>query len=230
MTLIGSALEDSPGASVGEGGVIRRGFSPELDELRDVSSNGREYIANLERKERERTGIRSLKVGYNRVFGYYIEVSNPNLPQVPDDYVRRQTLVGGERFFTPELKEYESILLNAQERMEELEQSLFQQVCRQIAAMGQRVAATASGVAHIDVYAALAEGASRHGYVRPRLDNGSVIDIVEGRHPVVERSMPPGTFVPNDTLLSNDDAQVMLLTGPTWRASPRTFGRWRSLC
>ena len=212
--LIGSALEDSPGASVGEGGVIRMGFSPELDEIRDVSRNGREYIANLERKERERTGIRSLKVGYNRVFGYYIEVSNPNLPQVPDDYVRRQTLVGGERFFTPELKEYESILLNAQERMEELEQSLFQQVCRQIAAMGQRVAATASGVAHVDVYAALAEGASRHGYVRPRLDNGSVIDIVEGRHPVVERSMPPGTFVPNDTLLSNDDAQVMLLTGP----------------
>ena len=214
VTLIGSALEDSPGASFAEGGIIRRGFSPELDELRDVSRNGREYIANLERKEKDRTGIRSLKVGYNRVFGYYIEVSNPNLAQVPDDYVRRQTLVGGERFFTPELKEYESILLNAQERMEDLEQSLFQQVCRQIAAEGQRIGATASGVAHIDVYAALAEGASRHGYVRPRLDNSSVIDIQEGRHPVVERSMPPGTFVPNDTVLSNEDSQVMLLTGP----------------
>ena len=213
-TLIGLALEDSPGASFGESGVIRQGFSPELDELRDVSRSGREYIANLERKEKDRTGIKSLKVGYNRVFGYYIEVSNPNLPQVPQDYVRRQTLVGGERFFTPELKEYESILLNAQERMEDLEQSLFQQVCRQIAAMGQRIAATASGVANIDVYAALAEGASRHGYVRPRLDNESVIDIKEGRHPVVERSMPPGTFVPNDSYLSNEDAQVMLLTGP----------------
>ncbi len=210
VALVSTAIEDSPG----EGGIIRRGFSPELDELRDVSRNGREYIANLERKERERTGIRSLKVGYNRVFGYYIEVSNPNLPQVPDDYVRRQTLVGGERFFTPELKEYESILLNAQERMEELEQSLFQQVCKQIAGDGQRIAATASGVGHIDVYAALAEGASRHGYVRPRLDNGGVIDIKEGRHPVVERTMPAGTFVPNDAYLSNDDAQVMLLTGP----------------
>ncbi len=210
VALVSTSIEDSPG----EGGIIRRSFSPELDELRDVSRNGREYIANLERKERERTGIRSLKVGYNRVFGYYIEVSNPNLPQVPGDYVRRQTLVGGERFFTPELKEYESILLNAQERMEELEQSLFQQVCRQIAGDGQRIAATASGVGHIDVYAALAEGASRHGYVRPRLDNSSVIDIKEGRHPVVERTMPAGTFVPNDAYLSNEDAQVMLLTGP----------------
>ena len=214
VTLVGEALEDAPAASSAEGGIMRRGFSPELDELRDVSRNGREYIANLERKEKERTGIRSLKVGYNRVFGYYIEVSNPNLPQVPDDYVRRQTLVGGERFFTPELKEYESILLNAQERMNDLEQSLFQQVCRQIAAMGQRIASTASGVGHIDVYAALAEGASRHGYVRPRLDNGSVIDIKEGRHPVVELTMPAGTFVPNDAYLSNEDAQVMLLTGP----------------
>ncbi|MBF8266746.1 MAG: mismatch repair protein MutS [Dehalococcoidia bacterium] len=212
--LVESALEDSPLASVGEGGVIRQGFSPELDGLRAKSRSGREYIAGLERREKERTGIRSLKVGYNRVFGYYIEVSNPNLPQVPPDYTRRQTLVGGERFITPELKEYESILLNAQERTEELEGTLFRQVCRQIADAGRSIASAGAAVAHLDVFAALAEGASRYGYVRPRLTNGDTIEIQEGRHPVVERTLPPGSFVPNDTLLSSGDSQLILLTGP----------------
>ena len=214
VSLVERALEDSPGAALGDGGIIRQGFSPELDEIRSTSRNGREYIAGLERTERERTGIRSLKVSYNRVFGYYIEVSNPNLPQIPPDYTRRQTLVGGERFITPELKEYESLLLNAQERMEELEGSLFRQVCCQVVDSGQAIASTAAAVAHIDVFAALAEGASRYGYVRPQLTNGETIEIKEGRHPVVERTLPPGSFVPNDTNLSNHDAQVVILTGP----------------
>jgi DNA mismatch repair protein MutS len=222
VSLVAQALEDSFGAAplerkgttAGEGGIIRQGFSAELDEFRSVSRNGREYIAALERTERERTGIKSLKVGYNRVFGYYIEISNANLPQAPSDYTRRQTLVGGERFITPELKEYESILLNAQERMEELESTLFRQVCRQVAEFDKTIASTAAAVANIDVFAALADGASRYGYVRPKLTQEDTIEIKEGRHPVVERTLPPGSFVPNDTNLSNQDAQVVILTGP----------------
>ena len=167
-TLISQALENS----LGEEGAIRRGFSPELDELRDASRNGHEYIAGLERKERDRSGIRSLKVGYNRVFGYYIEVSNPNLAHVPGDYTRRQTLVGGERFITPELKEYESMLLNAQERMEELESTLFRQVCAQICEYDRAIASTAAAAGRADVLAALAETAARHGYVRPGAQPG----------------------------------------------------------
>ncbi|MBI2855279.1 MAG: DNA mismatch repair protein MutS, partial [Chloroflexi bacterium] len=214
VSLVETALDDSPATSPGEGGIVRHGFSPELDELRTASRSGREYIAGLERKERERTGIRSLKVGYNRVFGYYIEVSKANLSQVPGDYTRRQTLVGGERFITPELKEYESMLLNAQERMEELEGSLYRQVCSQVASFGQAIASTATAVAHLDVFACFAEAASRYGYVRPILSNGDTIDIKGGRHPVVERTLPPGSFVPNDALLSNQDSQLAILTGP----------------
>ncbi|MDE2860597.1 MAG: DNA mismatch repair protein MutS [Chloroflexota bacterium] len=209
-TLIAQALEDSPG----EEGTIRRGFSPELDELRNASRNGREYIAGLERKERDRTGIRSLKVGYNRVFGYYIEVSNPNLAQVPDDYTRRQTLVGGERFITPELKEYESMLLNAQERMEELESTLFRQVCAQICEYDRAIASTAAAAGRADVLSALAEAASRYGYVRPALNLEDAIEIEDGRHPMVERTLPAGAFVPNDTHMSSGDAQLAVITGP----------------
>ena len=214
VSLVEQALEESSGTATGDGGVIRQGFSTELDEIRSASRSGREYIAALERTEKERTGIKTLKVGYNRVFGYYIEVSNPNLPQVPPDYTRRQTLVGGERFSTLELKEYESLVLTAQERMEELEASLFRQVCCQIADSSQAIATTAVAVAHLDVFAALGEGASRYGYVRPELNNGDTIEIKEGRHPVVERILPSGSFVPNDTNLSNHDAQVVILTGP----------------
>ena len=214
VVLIETALETGPGDANGGTAVIRAGFSTELDQLRATSTSGKAYIAELERTERESTGIRSLKVGYNRVFGYYIEVSNPNLAQVPSSYTRRQTLVGGERYITPELKEYESILLTAQERMEELEATLFRQVCSQVAEMGDHIAVTAVATAQVDVYAALAQGASRHGYVRPVLNNGDSIEIRDGRHPVVERKLTPGTFVPNDTILANHDAQLALITGP----------------
>jgi len=213
--LIEVAVTPDPAGDPGEGNVIKEGFSPELDELRLASRNAREYIAGLERKEREHTGIKSLKVGYNKVFGYYIEVSNPNLAQVPADYIRRQTLVGGERFITPELKEYESLILNARERIEELERALYKQVCSQIGGFAQTISSLAEGIAQIDVFAALAEAASRYGYVRPYLTNEEGIEIKGGRHPVVERVMPPGTFVPNDTYLSaRRDAQLILLTGP----------------
>ncbi|MDP3879347.1 MAG: DNA mismatch repair protein MutS [Dehalococcoidales bacterium] len=214
VDLIAEAIADEPSASLSEGNVIRRGFSEELDNLRLVSQNARQYLANLERQEQEKTGIKSLKVGYNRVFGYYIEVSKANLAQVPDDYIRKQTLVGGERFFTPELKEYESMILNARDRIIEMESSIFQRVCRQVATASERILAVAAALANVDVCSSLAEAAVRYGYVRPELNEGVEIAISQGRHPVVELSLTDGSFVSNDTFLSNDDAQLIVLTGP----------------
>ncbi|MFC1940697.1 DNA mismatch repair protein MutS, partial [Chloroflexota bacterium] len=200
--------------SLGEGNVIRKGFSEELDNLRLVSQNARQYLANLERQEQEKTGIKSLKVGYNKVFGYYIEVSKPNLPQVPEHYIRKQTLVNGERYFTPELKEYEAMILNARDRIGELEGDIFHRICRQIATASERVLAVANALANVDVFSSLAEVAMRYSYVRPELTTDDKIVINEGRHPVVERSLIDSDFVPNDTFLSNGDAQLIVLTGP----------------
>ncbi|MBI2872645.1 MAG: DNA mismatch repair protein MutS [Chloroflexi bacterium] len=214
VDLLRRAIEDEPSGEPGDGGVIRPSFSSELDELRQASTDARQYIAGLEKKERERTGIGSLKVGYNKVFGYYIEVSNTNLSRVPQEYVRRQTLVGGERFYTPELKEHESLILTARERMEELERALFRQVGQQVSEAAAIISRTASSVALVDAFCGLAEAASRYGYVRPVLSDGDAIAIVAGRHPVVERSLPPGSFVPNDTVLSSQDCQLVVLTGP----------------
>ncbi|MFH1640032.1 MAG: DNA mismatch repair protein MutS, partial [Chloroflexota bacterium] len=214
LSLIASAIENEPSASLSDGGVIRQGFSPDLDKLRLMSKNARDYLSNLELKEREKTGIKSLKVGFNNVFGYYIEVSKSNLPQVPPDFIRKQTLVNGERFFTPELKEYESLILNARERITELEKDIFQRVCQQVAASGEAILSIASAVASLDVFTCFAEGAVRYGYVRPELNNGNEIIIKDGRHPVVERSLAGFDFVANDTTLSVDSDQVIILTGP----------------
>ncbi|MCZ6891118.1 MAG: DNA mismatch repair protein MutS [Chloroflexi bacterium] len=211
--LIGRAMEEEPG-QVGEGTVIRKGFSSELDELRQVSHDTRGSIAGLEQKERVRTGIRNLKVGYNRVFGYYIEVTRANLSQVPSDYERRQTLTGGERFITPELKRLEELTLNARERLEELEGSLYRQVCHQVGETTSDILTAADTVAHVDVFAALSEAAERYGYVRPALDGSGAIEITGGRHPVIEQQLPPGTFVLNDTSLSTDGEQLHVITGP----------------
>jgi DNA mismatch repair protein MutS len=213
IVLVASSLVDEPSSAPGEGHVIRKGFSEELDRLRDTSGNATQYLAGLERREQEKTGIKSLKVGYNRVFGYYIEVSNSNLAQVPRDYIRKQTLVGGERFITPELKEYESLILNAKERIEELESSLFKQVCKQVDGSRKQIMALAAAVALLDVISSLAEVAARNSYTRPELSDNNIISIKEGRHPVVERSLTD-TFVPNDVNLDNDDTQVIVLTGP----------------
>ena len=214
IALIDASLATESRGEPGDGNVIREGFSPELDELRSASRSARGYIAGLEKRERERTGIKSLKVGYNKVFGYYIELSNANLSNVPGDYVRRQTLVGGERYITPELKEYESLILNASERMEELERILYKQVCGQIGERAWSITALAEALAQMDVFATFAEVGSRYGYVRPRLTEGEAIEIKGGRHPVLERVMRAGTFVPNDTYMSVSDAQVMVITGP----------------
>jgi DNA mismatch repair protein MutS len=212
--LISRAIADDPPAGLDQGGTVRPGFSPELDELRSASREAKQYLANLERQEKERTGIKSLKVGYNRVFGYYIEVSHANRDSVPGDYIRKQTLTTAERFYTVDLKEYESLILNAQERMAELESAVFRQVCQQVAGWGEQILALADALAHLDVFTSLAEAAVRYGYCRPRLDNDDVIAIKGGRHPVVERYLDGNGFIPNDAYLSNKDSQIIILTGP----------------
>ncbi len=214
VDLISQAIDPEPSGQVGEGRVIASGFSQELDDLRSGSRNAHEYIAGLEQRERDRSGIRGLKVGYNKVFGYYIEVSKSNLDQVPESYVRRQTLVGGERYITPELKEYESLILNARENIERLEGDLYRRVCGQIAQESKAIASLADFLAHIDALSSLAEVAHRQRYVRPDLDEGEGIEIKGGRHPVVENMVPVGTYVPNECSLSSSDAQMILLTGP----------------
>ena len=212
--LLTAALADDPATAVGDGGVIRPGFSPELDEARILTGDARKALAELEAEERERSGIRSLRVAYNKVFGYYIEVSKANMAMVPEDFDRKQTLVNAERFTTPRLKVLEERILAARETIGELEASLFKQVCAQLAAAADGLMAVARTAAEIDAYSALAETAARHGYVRPVVDDGEAIEIRDGRHPVVECNLGDGRFVPNDTLLDSDDAQIVVLTGP----------------
>jgi DNA mismatch repair protein MutS len=214
VELIDKAVDEQAPSAMDEGRVIRTGFSPELDELRSKSSNSKQYIADLEMREREKTGIKSLKVGYNRIFGYYIEVSKSNIPQVPDEYIRKQTLVGGERYYTGELKEYESLILNAQERIVELEKNLFNVICGQISSSAESILESAHSVAELDVYAAMAELSVRNNYVRPELNEGFDLIIKDGRHPVVEQSLEENTFIPNDTQLTQDDTRLVILTGP----------------
>jgi DNA mismatch repair protein MutS len=213
VDLIARAIADEPG-DLEQGGVIREGFSPELDEIRRNSRQAKQYLAGLEQRERQRTGIKSLKVGYNRVFGYYIEVSRTNLSLVPSDYIRKQTLAEAERFFTPELKEYESLILNAQEKIADLETAIFRQLCQQISAVGEQILATARAIAQIDALSSLAEVAMRYVYVRPTLGNEDIIDIKGGRHPIIEQSIGIDNFIPNDAYLCNKDNQLIILTGP----------------
>jgi DNA mismatch repair protein MutS len=213
VNLISRAIVPDPPGNLNNGGVIAPGYSSELDGIANASRNAKDWVANLERKERERTGIKSLKVGYNKVFGYYIEVTTPNLPQVPPEYIRKQTLTNAERFITPDLKEYESLILNAEERLVELETTLFKEVCAQIAGASSRLLATARALAEIDVYSTLAEVAMRYRYVRPQLNKDDKIHIVAGRHPVVELTLRDEPFVPNDVLLSNDEL-IHIITGP----------------
>jgi DNA mismatch repair protein MutS len=212
--LIRGALVDEPPASLADGGVIRDGFHDELDELRAVSSGGRDWIARMQAGERERSGISSLKIGYNQVFGYYIEVSKANLDKVPDDYTRKQTLANAERFITPELKEQEAKVLQADERIGQLEAELFAQVRDRAAGWSRPVQQAAAAVAQIDLLATFAEIADAEDYVRPDVDNGTLIDIEAGRHPVVERQLQQGRFVPNDVRLDSEAEQVLLVTGP----------------
>jgi len=214
VALVAAAIADDPPAAAGEGRAIREGFDADLDETRALSGEARAHIAAIESEARERTGIRSLKVGFNKVFGYYIEVSRPNLHLVPTEFERRQTLVNGERFVTPRLKELETRILTARERIDELERDIFRRVCGEMATQGERIMASARALGEIDALAGLAEVASENGYVRPELNDGDAIDIVAGRHPVVEAALGPGRFVPNDARLSNSAEQILIITGP----------------
>ncbi|HSJ58218.1 MAG TPA: DNA mismatch repair protein MutS [Anaerolineae bacterium] len=211
--LIAQALVDDPPATLSGGGVIRRGFSAELDNVLTAARDAKTWVANLEAEERRRTGIKNLKVGYNKVFGYYLEITRANADRVPDDYVRKQTLVNAERYIIPELKEYESLILNAEERIEELESRIFSQVVEQVAAAGGRLVAVARALAELDVYAALAEVALMHRYVRPRLTEEYGIEVSAGRHPVVEVTRRDEPFVPNDVRFSEDES-ILIITGP----------------
>ncbi|MBI2723775.1 MAG: DNA mismatch repair protein MutS [Chloroflexi bacterium] len=221
---LAQAIADEPAARLDDGNVVRPGFSEELDHLRLITRDVRRFLAELESGERERTGIKALKVGYNRVFGYYIEVSKANAALVPEHYERRQSLVNAERYATAQLREYEGQILHANERAAEIEQRIFRQVCAQVAAAAARLLQTAAAIAELDVACALAEAASRYGYVRPRLDVGDRIAIRDGRHPMVERALSAGAFVPNDASLSCADAQIIVLTGPNM-AGKSTFLR-----
>ncbi|MCL0044332.1 DNA mismatch repair protein MutS [Dehalococcoidia bacterium] len=211
--LIKQAIEDEPG-QVGDGAVVRVGFSPALDDLRRTTKDTRGDIVRLEGQERERTGIKNLKVGYNRVFGYFIEVTKSNISKVPPDYQRRQTLTNGERFITKELKEYESLVLNAGQQIDDLETSLFHQICQDITNFTPIMLEAAETIAQIDVFAVLAEAAHRYNYVQPDITEGLHIEITDGRHPMVERKLPPGVFVPNDTAISGNNEHLVILTGP----------------
>lgn len=214
LALLQGALAEDPPATLQTSGVFRTGYSEELDAVVQSSEHARDWIGALEGKERARTGIKSLKVGYNKVFGYYIEVTRSNSESVPEDYIRKQTLVNAERYITPEMKEYENLVLNADERIREIEARLFTRLCETLAGSAAKLLGTARTLAEMDALAALAEAAARAGYVAPDVVAEDVLEIHEGRHPVVERSLRGGErFVPNDVLFE-DGERVRIITGP----------------
>jgi DNA mismatch repair protein MutS len=226
VKLIDTAIIENPPFTLREGGIIKDGYDKELDGLRSISRDGKGYIAAMEARERERTGIGSLKVRYNKVFGYYIEVTQANLSMIPADYMRKQTLVNAERFITPELKEYEAKVLAAEERMREMEYRLFQEVRERIAAESARIQKTSWLLADLDALASLAEVAERFNYSRPKVSDADCIRIIEGRHPVVE-SISSERFVPNDAFLDSEN-QIAVITGPNM-AGKSTYIRQVSL-
>lgn len=212
--LLARAIHPEAPIALADGGVIAPGWNPELDELRDIRDGAVDFIARLQARERERTGIPSLKVGFNKVFGYYLEVTKANLERVPDDYQRRQTLSNAERYFTPELKEWEEKVFGAEDRMAALEAELFAQVRARVAAEVGRLQGTAGRIAVLDVLAALADVAVRGDYVRPEVHTGFDLDIRAGRHAVVETMMPREDFIPNDVRLDEASGHLIVLTGP----------------
>ncbi len=212
VSLIDSAIVEDPPAVSRNGGMIREGFDPTLDSYRQATVSGKEWIVELQQKERERTGIKSLKIGYNSVFGYYIEVTRANLHLVPEEYTRKQTTSGGERYVLPELTDKEAQIAHAEERLLALEISLFERLIGSLKGRMEELHSVSRGVAQLDVYSALAEGSAKYGYCRPELDDSQELLIREGRHPVVERSLR-GHFVPNDSRLNSRDEQILIITG-----------------
>jgi DNA mismatch repair protein MutS len=213
LNLLEESIADDPPATLQNTGIIKSGYSEELDSVIEMSSHAREWISNLESVERDRTGIRSLKVGYNKVFGYYLEITHSNTSQVPPEYIRKQTLVNAERYITPEMKEYESLVLNAEERIREIENRLFKEICHNILPYLEQLLTTSRLIGELDVYAGLAEVAAIQGYVKPFLVEQPTLNIIDGRHPVVETTLKGERFVPNDAVLENGEI-IRVITGP----------------
>jgi len=213
-SLISKSITEEPPMTIKEGGMIRDGYNAEIDELREISTSGKDFIASLQVREREKTGISSLKVGFNKVFGYYIEVTKSNAPQVPDDYIRKQTLVNGERFITPELKEYEAKVLGAEERLKNLEYEVFIKIREEISGKTEKIQETSSAIAELDALHSFAYTAKKYRYERPVVDSGSTIQISEGRHPVIERISGGDKFIPNDCLMDSSANNISIITGP----------------
>ncbi len=226
--LIEKAIVEEPPIQIKEGGIIKEGFNEEVDRLRRAKTDGKTWLAELELKERERTGIKNLKIKYNKVFGYYLEVSNSNLSQVPDDYTRKQTLTNGERFITPKLKELEDIILGAEDKLFSLEYNIFSEIRDTIAGEVKRIQDTAKAISVIDVFTSLAVVAEHNNYVRPKINEKGIIDIKDGRHPVVEKVIKNDLFVANDTYLDNNNSRIAIITGPNM-AGKSTYMRQAAL-
>ncbi|MBI5944379.1 MAG: DNA mismatch repair protein MutS [Chloroflexi bacterium] len=227
LSLLQNAIDDDPPATLQNTGVIRAGYSAELDGVIEASKHAREWIANLEGVEREKTGIKTLKVGYNKVFGYYIEISRGAADRAPENYIRKQTLVNAERFITPEMKEYETLVLNAEERIKEIETRLFREVCAELAKAANKILSTARALAELDVLSALGEVAALEGYSRPEVHEGSGLEIHDGRHPVVEQLLSNDRYIPNDVIFEKGEV-VRIITGPNM-AGKSTYLRQAAL-
>ena len=226
-SLLQNAIDDDPPATLQNTGVIKPGYSAELDGVIEASKHARDWIANLEGIEREKTGIKTLKVGYNKVFGYYIEISRGAADRAPENYIRKQTLVNAERFITPEMKEYETLVLNAEERIKEIETRLFREVCAELAKTANKILSTARALAELDVLSALGEVAALEGYNRPEVNEGSGLEIHEGRHPVVEQLLSNDRYIPNDVIFEKGEV-VRVITGPNM-AGKSTYLRQAAL-
>ncbi len=228
VALISASISDKPPFSVREGGFIADGYSEELDKLRAIKKNAKAFLDKMEADEREKTGIKTLKIGFNRVFGYYIEVSKSYKDDVPEYYIRKQTLTNGERYITAELKELEDTVLSADDKINTLEYNLFREICDSVSREAERISASVSALAYLDMYLSLATVASENGYVRPEVTLDDIIEIKEGRHPVVERFVKDGFFVPNDTYLDTGKSRLVIITGPNM-AGKSTFMRQTAL-
>ncbi len=222
------AIVDDPPYIVREGGLIKKGYSEELDNIYESAKDGRLWIAGLENSERERTGIKQIKVGYNKVFGYYIEISKGYKGDIPDNYIRKQTLVNGERYITPELKEVESVVLNAQSKINDLEYRLFNELRDKVKEKTHIIQRTASSIASADALCSFAEKSAKYGYVKPSVNNGDEIIIKNGRHPVIENTVENGNFISNDLYINRSDASFLLITGPNM-AGKSTYMRQLAL-
>ena len=227
-TLVKDAIRDDPPIAMKEGNIIRDGYNEEVDKLRRAKSDGKDWLAKLESDEREKTGIKNLRIKYNKVFGYYLEVTNSYKDMVPDYYTRKQTLANAERYITPELKELEDMILGAEDKLYALEYDLYSQVRDTIAAEIERIQKTAKAVAALDAFASLAVVAERNNYTRPKINEKGILDIKEGRHPVVEQMIPNDMFISNDTYLDDKKHRISIITGPNM-AGKSTYMRQTAL-